>query len=394
MKTVKFDIYGDYVDVGGCDEDVTPTAFRRAVKDLGKGDALEVHVNSCGGSVTAGLAIANTIRDLSAKGCKTVCVVDGLAASIASITAMACDEVRMFPQSFIMIHNPWTMAMGDAGDLRKEAQTLDAMRDALVSFYRMKFDRTDAEIVAMMDAETWISGADAAASGLSVTLLDGGTERAAARLIAKKAYNISRIMETYKAKETAMKDDTEKKDPETPDTPDAPAAPETPAAPDEQKPDEQQTPPAAPDADADNPDETEKKSAEELEEENAALRARIAELEKELAAPTDERVSKCQSVFQAKINNLKSELAAKDGELRNALASASSLTSERDAAKGELAKAQAALAEKTDALEQLNSAVLAHKDEKPAPKMSDGLALCRTPEERSRFLASGNYVRD
>lgn len=370
MKTVKFDIYGDYVDVGGYDEDVTPTAFRRAVKDLGKGDALEVHVNSCGGSVTAGLAIANTIRDLSAKGCKTVCVVDGLAASIASITAMACDEVRMFPQSFIMIHNPWTMAMGDAGDLRKEAQTLDAMRDALVSFYRMKFDRTDAEIVAMMDAETWISGADAAASGLSVTILDGGTERAAARLIAKKAYNNSRIVETYKAKETAMKDETEKKDPETTDAPAAPAA------------------------DADTPDETEKKSAEELEEENAALRARIAELEKELAAPTDERVSKCQSVFQAKINNLKAELAAKDGELRNALASASSLASERDAAKGELAKAQAALAEKTDALEQLNSAVLAHKDEKPAPKMSDGLAMCRTPEERSRFLASGNYVRD
>ena len=367
MKTARFDIFGDYVDGDAqrwTEEDVSPAAFRRAVKGLEKGDALDVHLNSCGGSVVAGIAIANEIRALSAKGVRTVCTVDGLAASIASITAMACDELRMFPQSFLMVHNPWTFAQGDADALRKEAGTLDAMKAALVSFYRRKFDRTDDEIRAMMDAETWISGADAAASSLAVTLLEDGGARAAARLAldsARRRFNIFAKVEALKAKGERM----EENDPKTEDPK-----------------------PADDTSHTDDPEKTRK----ELEAENAALRAKVAELEAARDQSADERVAKCQSVFQKKLNDLENERQATAKELQSAQASASSLVAELEASRAELAKAQAAVQEKTDALAKLNAAVLAHAEE--VPTLSEGLKKCRTPEEKSRFIASGRYVRD
>lgn len=376
MKTARVDIFGDYVDSDAqrwTEEDVSPAAFRRAVEGLEKGDALDVHLNSCGGSVVAGIAIANEIRALSAKGVRTVCTVDGLAASIASITAMACDELRMFPQSFVMVHNPWTFAQGDADALRKEAGTLDAMKAALVSFYRRKFDRTDDEIRAMMDAETWISGADAAASGLAVTLVEDGGARAAARLAldsAKRRFNIFAMVEAIKAKGERMEENDPKRTEEPETTEDPKPAEET------------------------APEKTEEpeKTREELEAENAALRAKVAELETARDQSADERVAKCQSVFQKKINDLENERQATAKELQSAQASASSLAAELEAFRAELAKAQAAAQEKTDALAKLNAAVLAHAEE--VPTLSEGLKKCRTPEEKSRFIASGKYVRD
>lgn len=374
MKTARVDIFGEYVDSDAqrwSEEDICPAAFRRTVEGLEKGDALDVHLNSCGGSVVAGIAIANEIRALSAKGVRTVCTVDGLAASIASVTAMACDELRMFPQSFVMVHNPWTFAQGDADALRKEAGTLDAMKAALVSFYRRKFDRTDDEIRAMMDAETWISGADAAANGLSATLLEDGGARAAARLAldsARRRFNIFAMVEAIKAKGGRMEENDPKKT-EEPKTTEDPK-------------------PAADPSHADDPE----KTREELEAENAALRAKVAELEAARDQSADERVAKCQSVFQRKINDLENERQATAKELQSAKASASSLAAELEASRAELAKAQAAAQEKTDALAKLNAAVLAHAEE--VPTLSEGLKKCRTPEEKSRFIASGKYVRD
>ena len=368
MKTARLDIFGDYVDSDAqrwTEEDVSPAAFRRAVKGLERGDALDVHLNSCGGSVVAGIAIANEIRALSAKGVRTVCTVDGLAASIASITAMACDELRMFPQAFLMVHNPWTVAQGDADALRKEAGTLDAMKAALVSFYRRKFDRADDEIRAMMDAETWISGADAAAHGLAVTLLEDGGARAAARLAfdsARRRFNIFAKVEAIKAKGDTMEDNDTKPD-------------------EGKKPAEDQNP-------ADEPE----KTREELEAENAELRAKVAELEAARDQSADERVAKCQSVFQKKLNDLENERQATAKELQSAQASASSLAAELEASRAELAKALAAAQEKACALAKLNAAVLAHAEE--VPTLSEGLKKCRTPEEKSRFIASGKYVRD
>ena len=381
---MKLNIYGDYVDGEPYGDEIAPSKFRAAIAALKKGEPLELHVNSLGGSVTSGIAIANTIRELSKAGHRTTCVVEGVAASIASITAMACDEIQMYPSAFLMIHNPWTMLMGDANALRKEADTLDKMRSALVSFYRSKFDRTDDEIVALMDAETWISGEEAANYGLAVTLLaDEAKSRAAAKATLKKLmarfHNAPINEETQKL----MKDeDIEKKpdeetveetkpaEPQKPDEPQKPAeeqpAPAEPAPDEEKKPDE---PAPAP---ADEGDDTDEKKPDEDE-------------------PVEARLAKCQSVFQKKINDLKAEMSAQAKELQTAKASVSSLEAALEQSKTELAKAQAAADDAKNALANLSANALTHTEEKPTFK--DGLAKCKTPEERLRFIASGNYVK-
>ena len=84
----------------------------------------------------------------------------GIAASMASAIACACDEMKIDANAFLMVHNPWTMTMGNAGDLRKEAEVLDQYRDALLAIYRTKFETSDEVIKKMLDDETWIIGQD------------------------------------------------------------------------------------------------------------------------------------------------------------------------------------------------------------------------------------------
>ena len=73
----------------------------------------------------------------------------------------ACDKVVMGESSLVMIHNCWSVVQGDANTLRKEADTMDVMNDAIISFYKSKFDLSAETLKAMMDAETWFSGKEA-----------------------------------------------------------------------------------------------------------------------------------------------------------------------------------------------------------------------------------------
>ena len=384
---MKIEIYGDYVDGDAYAEEISPTKFREQVARLKKDEPLEVHVNSLGGSVTAGIAIANTIRDLAKKGHHTTCVIDGVAASIASITAMACDEILMYPSSFLMIHNPWTALMGDAATLRKEADTLDKMRQALLSFYRSRFDRTDAEIVAMMDAETWISGEEAEGYGLKVTILeDEAKSRAAAKATLKKVYNI-RISEGIKNMTNEEIKPEEVKPVEE-------VVEEKPV--EETKAEE----PTVEEVKHEEPSEEREPTVEELKAIIAELEKKLAELEKPAEEtsveenpdePVEARVAKCQSVFQKKINDLKCEMQSRDEELRQAKADVSRLESEIKDSAAELAKAQAAEADAKNALANLTGGAL--NSAEPLPTFAEGLAKCKTPEERSRFVASGKFVK-
>ena len=77
---------------------------------------------------------------------------------MASAIACACDKLEIDANAFLMVHNPWSVAMGNAGDLRKEADTLDKFRDALLSIYRTKFKMDDEAIKSILDGETWILG--------------------------------------------------------------------------------------------------------------------------------------------------------------------------------------------------------------------------------------------
>lgn len=106
----------------------------------------------------AGIAIANMIRQLSMSGHKTTAIVEGLAASIASVIMCACDEVVMGESSLVMIHNCWSIVQGDSNALRKEADNMDVMNEAILSFYRSKFALPDETLKEMMNQETWFSG--------------------------------------------------------------------------------------------------------------------------------------------------------------------------------------------------------------------------------------------
>ncbi|WYK04396.1 head maturation protease, ClpP-related [Cereibacter sphaeroides f. sp. denitrificans] len=135
----------------------------------GGGKTIEVHLNTPGGEVFDGLAIANAIEPARAK---TVGIVDGLAASMGSVIFMACSERVMPENSFLMVHNPSSFAWGEAKDLRKTADLLDTIRTQMVGYYAKRTGRSEAEIGEMMDSTTWMSGLDAAAFGFATAVSD------------------------------------------------------------------------------------------------------------------------------------------------------------------------------------------------------------------------------
>ena len=128
---------------------------------------IEVNINSPGGDVTAGLAIANALKGYD-KG-KVTANVLGIAASMASVVACACDEVKMGKGAFVMIHNPWGVAVGEAEELRHQADVMDKMKESIIGFYQSKFKVPAMELAKLMDDETWIADTDCELYGFSAT---------------------------------------------------------------------------------------------------------------------------------------------------------------------------------------------------------------------------------
>jgi ATP-dependent Clp protease protease subunit len=130
------------------------------------GDELTVRINSPGGSMFEGNSIYNYLRTVAAK---VVVRIDGVAASAASIIAMAGDRIEMPANAMLFIHNPWMFVAGDAKRMRKTADDLDQMRDGAVATYmRRAGDKLDqAKLVEMLDAETWLSAEDSVKYGLA-----------------------------------------------------------------------------------------------------------------------------------------------------------------------------------------------------------------------------------
>lgn len=124
-------------------------------------DDLDIRINSPGGYVMEGLAIYNAMIRAAASGRKVTTHIDGLAASMASVIAMAGSDVIMADNALVMIHNPWDCACGDANELRRAADQLDRLRDQIVGIYAKRTGLAADELVAMMDEETWFSAADA-----------------------------------------------------------------------------------------------------------------------------------------------------------------------------------------------------------------------------------------
>jgi ATP-dependent Clp protease protease subunit len=158
-----------YEDIGQSwfSEGLTAKNFAEQLKPLG-GMPLDIYVNSGGGSVFEGIAIYNQLKRHEAQ---KIVHIDGIAASIASIIAMAGDEIRIAKNGQVMIHNPSGMVAGTAADLRKSADVLDGIRETMVETYVARTKRKAEEIVAWLDAETWMEGKKAVELGFADMLV-------------------------------------------------------------------------------------------------------------------------------------------------------------------------------------------------------------------------------
>lgn len=165
-----YDVIGEDFWTG---EGVTVKRIDAALRKIGNRDVV-VNINSPGGDVFEGIAIYNRLREHPAK---VQVKVMGLAASAASIIAMAGDEVQIGEASFLMIHNAWVMAIGNQFDLREVADFLVPFDDALRDVYVQRTGAEADEVAAMMKAETWITGKKAVETGFADTLLSADETR-------------------------------------------------------------------------------------------------------------------------------------------------------------------------------------------------------------------------
>jgi len=173
-------------------------------------DVINFRINSPGGSVAEGHAIHNALIRHKAQ---VITHVDALAASMASVIAMAGDEVHMAENATMMIHDPWSIVMGDSDELRKYADILDMMGEQIISGYQRHSNLDAADIRAMMSDETWMNADTAMEHGFA-THIDGAMQIAANisdKLTFSKMPDAIRPNQT---KDKAMPKDTPTIDPE------------------------------------------------------------------------------------------------------------------------------------------------------------------------------------
>jgi len=157
-KKAELLLYGVIENYSWWGDEVTPKQFKNDLDELGDIDELNVYINSEGGDVFAAQAIYSMIKRHEA----TVNVyIDGLAASAASVIAMAGDNVYMPANAMMMIHNPWTVALGNSDEFRKIADDLDKIRESIVATYEAKTGLETKKIEKFMDKETWFTAEEA-----------------------------------------------------------------------------------------------------------------------------------------------------------------------------------------------------------------------------------------
>jgi ATP-dependent Clp endopeptidase proteolytic subunit ClpP len=155
-------IYGTITDEKWLEEDVTPSWFRDEIKKLKDKKKIVSHINSPGGGVFAGITIYNMLKRHKAE--KTT-IIEGIAASIASIIALGADKIVMPKNSMVMIHKAWAIVVGNAIDMRKEADVMEKVDSSIASAIVAKTGRKEAEILDLMAAETWWTADEAKKMG-------------------------------------------------------------------------------------------------------------------------------------------------------------------------------------------------------------------------------------
>lgn len=160
----EIDIYGEIVDETLSENQTSAISFKDALKGLKDVKDINVNVNSGGGDVFTGVAIHNMLKSHKAN---ITVKIDGLAASIASVIAVAGDRVIMPANAMLMIHNAWSIGMGNANDLRKQANDLEKINNVVLQSYLDKNpELSDEYLQGLMDEETWLSAQEAYELGL------------------------------------------------------------------------------------------------------------------------------------------------------------------------------------------------------------------------------------
>lgn len=143
---------------------ITDRDFITALEAFGPVEQINVSINSRGGEVDHALSIFNHLKSHPAQ---VAVRIDGVAMSAASIIAMAGDEIIMPANTVMMVHNPWTFAAGDAKALRKTADDLETFEAALLQTYVARTGKSEADIQALLDAETFMTAAEAVEQGFA-----------------------------------------------------------------------------------------------------------------------------------------------------------------------------------------------------------------------------------
>lgn len=147
-------------------DEVTPAAFK---SELNSGNQpITVHINSVGGDCVAASQIYTMLMEYPAD---VTVQIDSLAASAASVVAMAGTKVCMSPTALMMAHNPWTNACGDTRDMQKAIALLDEVKESIINAYEIKTGLSRAKLSHLMDAETWMNANKAVELGFADDLL-------------------------------------------------------------------------------------------------------------------------------------------------------------------------------------------------------------------------------
>jgi ATP-dependent Clp protease, protease subunit len=148
---------------------ISAKQFNDQLKALGPVSTIVLRVNSPGGDVWDGIAIFNMLKRHPAR---VEVIVDGIAASIASVIAMAGDRIKMPSNSFMFIHDPLAVVLGDAENMREMADSLDKVAAALVSTYMNKTGKSEEEVKKWMAGDTWFTAQEALEAGLADEVIE------------------------------------------------------------------------------------------------------------------------------------------------------------------------------------------------------------------------------
>ncbi len=163
-RTLYFDGY--IAEDSWFEDEITPKQFKAELSE--SSDNISVWLNSPGGDVFAATQIYNMIKEYPGR---VVVKIDGLAASAASVIAMAGDEIHMSPTGMLMIHNPSTAIFGEASDFQSGIAMLNEVKEGIINAYEQKTGLSRTKLAHMMDAETWMSAKKAVSLGFADKVL-------------------------------------------------------------------------------------------------------------------------------------------------------------------------------------------------------------------------------